>query len=69
MVNTTYKVLEMDCPSCASLIESDLDDLGVIANCSYAKSVLKVKFDETKITQEDIIKTVAKSGYKLYIKK
>lgn len=65
MINKTYTVEGMHCTSCAMVIESDLEDLGVKANCSYAKQTLDVEFDETKITDETIAGVVKKDGYSL----
>ena len=63
MTKKTYKVLGMHCTSCSLMIESDLEDIGVKASCNYAKESLDVEFDEKKITEETIIKTIRTSGY------
>lgn len=62
MNKTTYKVIGMDCASCASLIEMDLEDIGIKASCSYPKESLEIegKHDIKKV--EEIVK---KSGYNL----
>lgn len=65
MTKKTYKVNGMDCTSCAMLIESDLEDAGVNAICSYARSTLDVEYDESRISDEKIIKVVKASGYEL----
>lgn len=52
----------MDCPSCASLLELDLEDAGIEARCSYPKSTLEVEGDGNFV---NIKKVVEKSGYKL----
>lgn len=54
MTKKTYKLKNIDCPSCATLIEMELEDLGVKASCSYAKQVLNVEFDERKVKEEEI---------------
>ncbi|HKC04388.1 MAG TPA: cation transporter [Patescibacteria group bacterium] len=58
----TYKIKGMDCASCASLIEMDLEDAGVSAKCSYVKETLEVKgdFDPKKIAS-----IVSKSGFSI----
>ena len=63
MKKKTYTVEGMHCTSCAMVIESDLEDIGVKANCSYAKQTLEVEYDESKITEETIHESVKKSGY------
>lgn len=56
----TYQLTGMDCPSCAAMLECDLEEAGCRAKCSYAKSILEIdgNHDEKKIM--DIIK---KAGY------
>lgn len=53
----------MDCTSCAMLIESDLEDAGVKAHCSYAKQILDVEFDEQMIQDSKIKEVVKSAGY------
>jgi len=52
----------MNCPSCASLLELDLEDAGVKARCSYPKSTVEVEEDGNFV---NIKKVVEKSGYKI----
>ncbi len=63
IVKKTYKVKGMDCTSCAMVIESDLEDAGIKAKCSFAKSALEVEFDPTIINEKKIKETVKSSGY------
>jgi copper chaperone CopZ len=60
MVKKTYKVSGMNCASCASMIELDLEDAGIKAKCSYPNSSLEV---EGKHDPKKVIETVKKSGY------
>ena len=57
-----YKISGMDCASCASLLEMNLEDEGIPAKCSYAKEILEVdeKHDHKKIRA-----IVESSGYKI----
>ena len=55
-----YKIKGMNCPSCASLLELDLEDVGLTAKCSYANSTLEVEKDHDP---KKVIETVKKSGY------
>lgn len=57
-----YKVQNMNCASCAMVIECDLEDAGIKAKCSYAKQCLEVegKHDEKKV--KEIVKN---AGYGL----
>ena len=63
MTKKTYKVNGMDCTSCAMLIESDLEDAGVKASCSYARQTLNVEFDESIIKESKIKEVVKSAGY------
>ncbi len=62
MKNKTYKIKGMDCASCASLIEMDLEDAGIKASCSYPKETLEIDgvHDQTKV-----IEIVSKAGYSI----
>ena len=61
----TYTVKGMHCTSCALMIESDLEDAGVMARCNYAKQTLEVEFDEKKIPEKTIVDIVVKAGYNI----
>jgi Cu+-exporting ATPase len=63
MIKKTFKINGMHCTSCALMIESDLEDAGVKANCNYAKQTLTVEFDEKKIRGKKITEIVAADGY------
>lgn len=65
MVKKTYKVSGMDCASCASLIEMDLEDSGVKAKCSYPRELLEIEYDEKQKKEEDIKHIVQSAGFKL----
>lgn len=62
MARTIYKVLNMDCASCATLIELELEDMGIRASCSYAKQTLEVDGEHDK---KKIHEAVQKAGYEL----
>ena len=55
-----YKIKGMNCSSCASMIELDLEDAGIKGKCSYAKEELTVEVPHDSKKVIDIIK---KSGY------
>ena len=63
MTKKTYKVEGMHCTSCALMIESDLEDAGIKATCSYAKQTLEAEFDEKKFSEKNIVDVVKKAGY------
>lgn len=64
MTKKTYKVKGMDCASCASLIEMDLEDMGIKASCSYARETLEVEMKSPK-DEEKIKEVVEQSGYEI----
>jgi copper chaperone CopZ len=63
IVKKTYKVSNMDCTSCAMVIESDLEDVGIKAKCSFAKCTLEVEYNQSKIPESKIKEIVKTSGY------
>jgi P-type Cu+ transporter len=65
MKKKIYKVDGMHCTSCALMIESDLEDAGVKAQCNYAKETLTVEYDEKTISEKDIENSVKNSGYRI----
>lgn len=65
MIRKSYKVKGMHCPSCALVIESDLEDAGVKARCNYARETLEVEYDQSRVLDEKIIDVVKTSGYDL----
>ena len=65
MVKKTYKVSGMHCTSCSLVIESDLEDAGVKASCSYAKQMLEIEFDEQTLGEDNIKEIIKQSGYSI----
>ncbi len=54
----------MDCASCAQMIELDLEDAGIKAQCSFAKETLEVQLANSE--KEKVVKeTVTAAGYKI----
>ena len=60
MSKAIYKIVGMDCPNCAAMLECDLEDAGCKSKCSYAKSILEV--DEPHDPKK-IVEIIKKSGY------
>lgn len=60
-----FKITDMHCSSCALTIDMDLEDLEGIkqARTSYAKAETEIEFDPHKISEEDIVATIKRSGY------
>lgn len=61
-----YKVIGMDCPSCAMVIEGELEDAGVNkAQCSYVDEKLVVEFEDDKVEEKKIKEVVKEAGYEM----
>jgi copper chaperone CopZ len=65
MIKKTFKVPDMSCTNCAMKLESLEDTLEGVKeiNASYHKLEMVIVFDETKLTDEQIIAAVKKKGY------
>lgn len=61
-----FKILGMHCSSCALTIDMDLEELDGVkkAHTSYAKAETEVDFDPEKVSEEKVLETIKKSGYK-----
>jgi len=62
MNKVKYKILGMDCPSCATLLECELEDAGITARVNFAKETLEVS-PQTDTKKIDVI--VKKLGHQL----
>lgn len=60
MDKKVYKIKGMDCASCASLLEMDLEDVGIKAKCSYPKETLEV---DSSANQKKVLELVKSSGF------
>ena len=65
MIKKTFKVPDMSCTNCAMKLESLEDTLDGVReiNASYHKLEMVVVYDETKLSDEQIIVAVRKRGY------
>ena len=65
MIKKTFKVPDMTCTNCAMKLESLEDILDGVKeiNASYHKLQMIVEYDESKLTEEQIIAAVKKKGY------
>ncbi len=58
-----YKIEGMDCDSCATLLELDLEDAGIKnCRCSYPKKTLEIYEDHDEIK---VVEIISKSGYSI----
>lgn len=65
MIKKTFKVNDMSCTNCAMKLESLEDTLEGVKeiNASYHRLEMVVEYDETKLTEAQIIAAVKKKGY------
>lgn len=65
MIKKTYKIPDMTCTNCAMKLESLEDSLEGVKeiNASYHKLEMIVEYDESKLTEEQIITAIKKKGY------
>ncbi len=65
MVTTTFKVAEIHCAGCESTIRSALSGVpGVtLVVPSADRNDVKVSFDDTKVTEEELRARLGEAGY------
>jgi copper chaperone CopZ len=65
MIKKTFKIPDMTCINCAMKLESLEDTLDGVKeiNASYHKLQMTVEYDESRLTDEQIIAAVKKKGY------
>lgn len=65
MLKKTFKIPDMTCSNCAMKLESLEDILDGVKeiNASYHKLQMVIEYDESKLTDEQIIAAVKKKGY------
>jgi copper chaperone CopZ len=63
----TYKIANMECPNCAMILESIEDDLAGIReiSASYHKFQLTVDFDESRVSEAQVLTAIEKKGYRV----
>lgn len=65
MIKKTFKIPDMTCSNCAMKLEALEDDLEGVkeVNASYHKLEMVIEYDESKLTDEQIVAAVKKKGY------
>ena len=65
MIKKTFKIPDMSCSNCAMKLESLEDTLDGVKeiNASYHKLQMEIIYDETRLSDEQIIAAVKKKGY------
>ena len=65
MIKKTFKIPNMTCSACAMKLESLEDELNGVReiSASYHRLEMVIEFDESKLTDEQIVTAVKKKGY------
>lgn len=65
MLKKTFRVEDMHCANCAMKIEGIEDDLPGVRQvlASYHKLQITVEYDDTKVSEIQIIEAVREKGY------
>ena len=65
MVKKIFRVDDMHCPNCVMRVEGIEDDLPGIeqVSASYQKGQMLVEYDETQVSEAQIIAAVKARGY------
>ena len=65
MIKKTFKIPDMTCSNCAMKLEDLEDTLDGVKeiNASYHRLEMVIEFDESKLTEEQIVSAVRKKGY------
>ena len=65
MIKKIFKIPDMTCTNCAMKLESLEDTLEGVKeiNASYHKLQMEILYDESRLTDEQIIAAVRKKGY------
>jgi copper chaperone CopZ len=68
MVKKTFRVEGMSCSNCPIEVEGIEDDLPGIkqVNASYQKGQMVVEYDETRLSEAEIIAAVKRRGYEAF---
>ena len=65
MIKKVYQIPDMECSNCVMHLEGIEDDLPGIKKIkgSYVQQKLDVEFDETKVSEKQIIDAIIELGY------
>ena len=65
MVKKKFKIVGMHCTSCAMNVDGELEDTEGVksASTNFAKGMVEVEYDSTKLSDKDIIKSIKTAGY------
>ena len=69
MIKKTFSIPDMHCTNCSMKLESIEDELAGIKeiNASYHKQQMTIEFDETVVSEAQIIAAAKKKGYQAIV--
>ena len=70
IIKKAFQIPDMTCSNCAMKLESLEDALEGVKriDASYHKLEMVIEYDETKLTEEQIVAAVKKKGYTAVVK-
>ncbi len=65
MTKIVFRVTDMHCTSCVMLVESIEDELPGVqrVKASYQKARVEVEYDETMVSEAQIVAAIKQKGY------
>ncbi len=65
MVDVTFTVPDMSCGHCKAAVEGELNGLSGVesSNADLEKGTVAVRYDEGKVSNEQLIKAIEEAGY------
>jgi copper chaperone len=65
MAETTLKVEGMSCQHCVMSVMKAIDSVEGVKSSEVSVGNVKVLFDESRISRDDVVNAIEKSGYKV----
>ncbi len=65
MTNATFRVPDMSCGHCKAAVEGELNRLSGVkySNADFEKGVVEVRYDEGRVTTEELEGAIEDAGY------
>lgn len=60
-----YKIKGLECPSCAKMLELDLEEIGIKGICNYAESTLEIEDIKDNKEEEKIKEVLRKNNLEI----
>ena len=65
MISATFAVPDMSCGHCKAAVEGELNGLSGVesSKADVEKGIVAVRYDEGKVSNEQLIKAIEEAGY------